>query len=261
VKAPTSSEANARGKPVNPSIMNRLQAELQRLYLSHDAQRQGPGPEEPGLVGPDGRVRAMVLELARPASWDGLAKVWRGVQVDLELPAPAIAVSGIDGYQLWFSLSESVPAAQAAAFLESLRSRYLGDIARERIGMHPSVDAAAPVQARHVGAVPPAEMAPGRWSAFVAPDLAAVFADEPWLDLAPGADAQADLLSRLERTKPGDWKRALERLRPVSAPGVTQTPAADRPDPRGFLLEIMNDRAIELSLRIEAAKALLPYFA
>src|SRR6478672_13751414 len=110
--------------------MNRLQTELQRLYLPHDAEREAPGPQEPGLVGPGGRVRAMVLELARPASWNSLAKVWQGVQVDLELPAPSIAVSGIDGYQPWFSLSQAIPVTQAIDFLESLRRRYLGDIAQ-----------------------------------------------------------------------------------------------------------------------------------
>ena len=199
----------------------------------------------------------MVLELARPPSWDGLAKVWRGVQVDLELPAPAIAVSGIDGYQLWFSFSESVPVAQAMEFLGSLRSRYLGDIAQQRVAMKP---------ARHA-VVPPVQEAPGRWSAFVAPDLAAVFADEPWLDLPPGPDAQADLLSRLECTKPDELKRAMERLtrvnpaRPEADPIDTRPPAAaNSPGPRHFLLDIMNDRAVELHLRIEAAKALLPYF-
>jgi len=31
-------------------------------------------------------------------------------------------------------------------------------------------------------------------------------------------------------------------------------------DPKGFLLGVMNDPAVELHLRIEAAKALLPYF-
>jgi hypothetical protein len=259
--------------------MNRLQAELQRLYLSHDAGREAPGPEEPGLIGPGGRVRAIVLELARPASWDSLAKVWRGVQVDLELPAPSIAVSGIDGYQLWFSLSESISVAQAIAFLESLRRRYLGDVAQERIGMKPSVDASAPGHAQHE-LLPPVQRAPGQWSAFVAPNLATLFADEPWLDLPPGPDAQADLLSRLDSTKPDHLKRALERLRPVDTPGSAQAPpalvgasgteasqihtppaaAANSADPRRFLLEIMNDRTIELHLRIEAAKALLPYF-
>jgi len=124
-------ESDARQARSTDRSMNRLQAELQRLYFS--------GPEEPALAGADGRVRAMVLELARPASWDRLATLWRGVQADLELPAPAIAVSGIDGYQLWFSLSEPVPAARATAFLESLRRRYLGDVAPERIGMKASV--------------------------------------------------------------------------------------------------------------------------
>ncbi|MDB5943604.1 MAG: hypothetical protein JWQ13_3170 [Ramlibacter sp.] len=249
--------------------MNRLQAELQRLYLPPVAQRQDP----------DGRVRAMVLELARPASWDGLAKAWRGVQADLELPAPAIAVSGSDGYQLWFSLAQPVPVGQAMGFLEALRGRYLGDVAQERIGMHACVAASAPGSAQQP-VPPPVERGPGRWSAFVSPDLAALFADEPWLDIPPGPDAQADLLSRLASTRPEDFKRALERLGPVGTPGSTRTPpapvdaggrgndpadtrpaaAADRQDPRGFLLGIMNDRTLELQLRIEAAKALLPYF-
>lgn len=242
--------------------MNRLQAELQRLYLLHEEQREALGPEEPGLVGPGGRVRALVLELARPASWESLAKVWRGVQVDLELPAPAIAVSGIDGYQLWFSLAEPISAAQATAFLEALRRRYLGDIAPERIGMKPAVDAAAPGHARH-GVLPPVQRSPGRWSAFVAPDLATLFADEPWLDLPPGHDAQADLLSGFDSIKPADFKRAWEQLRPVDTPGQDQAPpvaAASSADPRRFLLGIMNDATLELHLRIEAAKALLPYF-
>lgn len=217
--------------------MNRLQAELQRLYAH--------GSHAPGRTGADGRVRAMVLELARPASWDRLAAVWRGVQADLELPAPAIAVTGSEGYQLWFSLAEPVAADRAAAFLESLRRRYLGDVARDRIALQPSV-------------LPPAEAAPGHWSAFVAPDLAAVFADEPWLDLPPGPDAQADLLARLGSMKPGALERALgdPAAQPVDAPPAP-APAADGQDPRSFLLAVMNDRAVDLRLRIEAAKALL----
>ncbi len=222
--------------------MNRLQAELQRLYLLPDAPAS------------DGQARALVLELARPASWDSLAQVWRGVQADLDLPAPAIAVSGSDGYQLWFSCLQPVPVAQAMGFLELLRQRYLGEIARERVGMH-----AGPVVA------PPTKVATGHWSAFVAPDLAAVFVDEPWIDLPPGSDAQADLLSRLASTQPADWQRALERLGPAAPVAPAAAPFAPRPAPlaggleaRRFLLEVMNDRAIDLHLRIEAAKALLP---
>ncbi len=229
--------------------MNRLQAELRRLYFSLNA-------EEPGLTDPDAPVRAMVLALARPAQWDRLSAVWQGVQADLELPAPAIAVSGIDGHQLWFSLAESVPVAQAMAFLEALRARYLGDIAPERVDMQPAVEASAPGQE---------QQGSGHWSAFVVPGLAPMFADEPWLDLPPSPDAQADLLSRFKSTSAADWSRALERLQPAArttapppASGAAEAAPGDL-DPTRFLRSVMNDPAVALHLRIDAAKALLPY--
>lgn len=221
--------------------MNRLHTELQRLYLRADGAQEAAGS-----------VRAMVLELARPASWDALSRVWQGVQADLQLPAPGIAVNGIDGYQLWFSLAGPVPEAQARGFLEALRQRYLPDVAPSRVAMHTRIQQ-----------VPPLETAPRRWSAFVTSDLAALFADEPCLDLAPSADAQADLLSRLQSAKPADLQRGMQQLTPAPA----RSDAAARPpasgstdDPRRFLLEVMNDRTVDLQLRIEAAKSLLPYF-
>jgi hypothetical protein len=211
-----------------------------------------------------------VLELGWPASWDALVQVWQGLQGDLELPAPAIAVSG-DAFQLWISLAEPVGAAQGRHFLEGLRRRYLAEVGPERIRLHPVPDPALPQGARHVEVVPPIERAPGRWAAFVAPDLASLFADEPWVDLPSSDDAQADLLSRLQSAQPADWRRALERLGAVDsstpAPAVPAPQASsstqgagDRPDPRRFLLQVMNDAGAELHLRIEAAKALLPYF-
>ena len=111
--------------------MNRLQSELQRLYLL-------PSSDNGRLTGARGEVRAMVLELARPADWDTLAQVWRGVQADLQLPAPAIAVSGTDGLQLWFSLQDAVGATRAAAFLALLRARYLQGVAPARLRAMPS---------------------------------------------------------------------------------------------------------------------------
>ena len=45
------------------------------------------------------------------------------------------------------------------------------------------------------GRVPQLQAETGRWSAFVAPDLAAVFGDEPVLDIPPGDEAQAELLA------------------------------------------------------------------
>lgn len=232
--------------------MNRLQNELQRLHFS---------PAQQGAA----RVGAMVLELARPGSWDLLAKAWRGVQADLELPAPAIAVNGLDGLQLWFALAQPVPADAAARFLQRLRERYLAEVAPGRIRLVAGGGMPA-------GAVPPAETSPGRWSAFVAPDLAALFADEPSLDLAPGAEAQAELLSRVQAIGSDDWSRALERLgaaaepaagSPAESPGA-QAKAPPAPpgaalDPGHFLLRVLNDEGADMALRVEAAKALLSH--
>ena len=136
--------------------MNRLQQELQRLYGLPAGASLGLDLDARGLVDEPGRVRAMVLELARPADWAALSAVWGGVQADLALPAPAIAVNGSDGCQLWFSLLEPVLVPQAAAFLDALRCRYLGDIAPVRVAMLPALDAASArplLQARSVPAL------------------------------------------------------------------------------------------------------------
>jgi len=260
--------------------MSTLPAELNRLYLAHERHIQSPHGAGSGLIAPDGRVRAMVLALARPADWTLLSPLWRGVQTDLELPAPAIAVSGVDAYQLWFSLAEPIAVAQAGAFLEGLCLRYLRSVAPGRLSMMPSVDAAVPGNIAHAMLVPALQPATGRWSAFIAPDLAAIFSEEPWLDLPPNPDAQANVLSRLECTKPAAFHAALALLSPVGKTATSPTtaitderndrqaqqqvspsvPLGNGLDPKGFLLGVMGDQTIELHLRIEAAKALLPYF-
>ncbi len=313
--------------------MNRLQSEWQRLYLAHspesaphtpskpcaadssasalpnhtpvDAMTEAAANSPPGLVTPGGRVRALVLELGRPADWDALLAVWQGVQADLALPAPAIAVSGTDAYQLWFSVAQAVPVAQAAVFLEGLRQRHLADVAPHRIGMLPA-PVPAPVPAASAPPAPrslppelrvPVQQPNGHWSAFVTADLARIFADEPWLDLPPNELAQADLLSRMVSIPLADFERACAQLRP-SPPAPAPAPAAHTPtpdlhpqaaetaqapaaphgssatgfthstepttaggpwaDPRDFLLHVMNDASVDLRLRIEAARALLP---
>ena len=261
--------------------MNRLQAEFQRLYLPDpDPDRgYGPGAAPSGLVDAQGRVRALVLELARPADWDTLAKAWQGVQLDLGLPAPAIAVSGVDGIQLWFSLAEAVSATQAQAFLQTLRLRYLPDVAPHRVVLMPAPDASSPTGAvLHVRPVPAQQAPTGHWSVFVAPDLAPVFADTPWLDSAPNDDGQANLLRGLRSITPAEWAAAGAQSlsvagRPVAglpdadthtASAVANPPVPVQPtgavgtDPRQFLLSVMNDPSVSLALRIEAAKALLP---
>lgn len=241
--------------------MTRLQSEWQRLYQ--------PGTANTSLIDPEGRVRAMVLALSRPADWAALSAVWQAVQSELSLPAPAIAVSGSDGYQLWFSLAEPVPAPQAHAFVESLRARYLSQIEPARICLFPALDAPAPQSNWYAGMVPAQHAQADQWSAFVAPDLAPVFAETPWLDIPPSPDGQADLLSSLRSIKPDAWQTALARLQPAPALPRPATASASAslsaetaqpcPDARRFLLGVMNDESVALALRIEAAKALLPY--
>ena len=223
--------------------MNRLQSELHRLY---------------------GTAHAAVLSLARPADWQALSPLWRGVQADLGLPAPAIAIDGEGGFQLWFSFAEGGPPEQALAFLEALRARYLDGIAPARIGMTAAAEA-----------LPPRQVQADRWSAFIAPDLAPLFADEPWLDTPPGHEGQADLLQRLAPIKDAARQAALQLLAATArsstdaaatattAPALpTAPPPAPSPrgadlDPRRFLQDVLNDETLALGLRIEAAKALL----
>jgi hypothetical protein len=255
--------------------MNRLQTELRRLYLLGSPADDVASAEAPCLISPEAGVRAMVLELARPADWGVLSALWQGVQADLELPAPAIAVSGTDGYQLWFSLAEPVPVLEARRFLEFLRLRYLGQVAQGRIALWPAVDASAPGHYQHANMVPAHLKDTGLWSAFIAPDLAPVFSDEPWLDICPSPDAQADILSRLVGIKAADFQKVLARLG-AAAKTTTSHMAlatsekgggasdlahgATQQNPKQFLLDVMGDTSIEMHLRIQAAAALLPYF-
>lgn len=249
--------------------MHRLQAELTRLYLLPDGPPGPDGPPSPTLISAAGQVRALVMELAEPPSWDVLARVWRGVQSDWELPAPAIAVSGRDGLQLWFSLARAVPAAQGLAFLEGLRQHYLPDVDARRVRLYPAVDAQTPH--RHAPLVPALQEPGGNWSAFLAVDLVAIFAETPWLDIPPGDEGQAALLQALTPIEPAAFEAAAARLcaapprahasgstpGPSPVEGLAATPAPEA-DPRRFLLQVMQDPSVPLALRIEAAKALLP---
>lgn len=237
--------------------LSRLAREFQRLFLTAPPAR------------PDGAelVRALVLELSGPAAWQPLAAVWHGVQADLDLPAPAIAVNGKDGLQLWFSLRDAVDASLGLALLEHLRQRYLAEVPQHRVAIR------ATAMPLHVPMQTPA-MPDGdsRWSAFVAADLAPVFEETPWLDLPPSQEGQADLLSRVVSASPAALSAALERLQPPSESEAPSTMAAAGPSATAgaagtaahpaaarFLLQVMHDETVPLALRVEAAKALLPY--
>jgi hypothetical protein len=244
--------------------MNRLQTELNRLYLGGLVFAQADA-QDLSLADARGRVRAMVLEVAQPTGWDALSEVWHGVQMELELPAPGIAVSGRDGLQLWFSVETAIPASQAHEFLEALRVRFLTHVPAARVRLWPT--SAQPPQ--HAALVPALQADTRNWSAFVAPDLAAIFSETPWLDVEPGDEGQAALLRALHSIKPAAFDAALAGMRATAppvlalagAPAPARESAAAVPgsadDPRQFLLRVMNDESVALALRIEAAKALL----
>jgi hypothetical protein len=222
------------------STSPRLHTELQRLFDTQpDAQ---------------GRVRTLVLGISGPADWPALAAVWRGVQTDLNWPAPAIAINGVDAFELWMSLREPVTQDDARRVLQNLCARYLGDVAPARWRLWPALDEglSAPPQAQ-----PQLHAATGRWSAFVAPDLAAVFGDDPSLDLPPGDDAQAEVLSRIQPIPAADWQHAIASAEPPVREASTPITPKPQDDPRRFLLSVMNDATVDMALRVEAAKALL----
>jgi hypothetical protein len=234
--------------------MSRLHDQHRRLY--HCA--------EPGTV------RALVVGLRQPADWSVLGALWRGVQADLDWPAPGIAVNGRDAIELWFSLAEPVPLPQAREALSGLVARYLTGVKPERLSLWPAAQPEG--NAALLSRLPPQPVGPQCWSAFVAPDLAAVFADEPALDLPPGDDAQAELLSRLNSVSSMAWRSAWAQRAPApqqqesSAHAPPTDPSIAPPataltevfeDPRDFLRAVMNDNRLPLDQRIDAAKALL----
>lgn len=228
--------------------MTKLQAQLHRLYIGRASDASEPSPSDV--------TRAVVLQITQPASWAEASRAWQGVQADLGLPAPAISVSGSNAYQLWFSWSEAVPTTQATALVEALRQRYLPDTATERIQ-------SLPIQSDT--RLPPFETQTEQWSAFVAPDLAPVFSDTPWLDIPPNEDGQAELLSRLDCIQPDEWQKAWAQLRPPLTGNVASPLSTSLANtgtsitPKQFLLNVMNDESLALSMRMDAAKALLPY--
>lgn len=240
--------------------MTRLQTELARLYLPRSVPDGADNSNPHAWLDAQGRTRVLMLELRCPADGTMLSHIWRSVQVDWEWPAPAMAVSGTDGLQLWFSLAEPVPVAEAVTLLAGLRQWHVPGWGAHRVRQWPE----QPVLGE-LAPVPRCEAASGHWAAFVAADLMPLFEESPWLDIAPGEEGQAQLLAGLGSVRPAQWRAVMAQLQPVSVPPSVQAPlpqgavaAGETNDPRQFLLRVMNDEAVPMALRIEAAKALLP---
>jgi hypothetical protein len=260
--------------------MNKLISELERLYF---LPGQAPGgacnallagrPVALDLVSETGLVRTLVVAFEKGGDWESLSALFRAIQEDLDLPAPAVSVSGGAGFLLWLSLAEPVPEALAAEFVQALRARYLAALPDRRLRLYPG--AAGPLSI-----VPAIDESTGRWSAFIDPTMGAMFVDEAGLDIEPNYDRQADILAGLSAIKPGDFQRALHQLKAAGTAHETESGTAARQavatgqgspeqlsigggfaDPKLFLMAVMNDTTVSAAVRVEAAKALLPYCA
>ncbi len=221
--------------PRDGAPVSRLQAEIERLFSTSAA----------------GCTRALVLGLQAPADASRLAGLAQAAQADLGWPAPALAVDGRAGLQLWWSLAHPLPLAEAHERAQSLTERWLADVAPACRVAWPGPDGAQPP-------MPGASVADGRWSAFIAPDLLPVFSAEPWLDVPPSDAGQAELLAALRSLTPADLSQAQPTLAAGPAPATQAGPlGSPHGDPRAFLFAVMNDTSVPLALRIDAARALL----
>lgn len=269
--------------------MDRLTQQLTRLYLLPVSPSTRAEDAMPIALPAEGdTVRAAILGIRRPVDWKALAAIWQGIQDDFGFPAPAIAVNGSDALCLWFSFEHPVRTIDAAQWLDAMRLRYLPGVDTARVIQWPNGKGAG--SCRMVPAPGPHA---GQWSAFVTPGMVSLFADEPWLEQPPNPDAQADLLSTMRSIPAQDFIDALGRVQQklTAAPQAIQKSIGDTPrgtqgdgrdiegsiasldaatkarlrvddstwtDPRAFLLAVMNDPAVPLALRLDAAKSLLP---
>src|SRR5450830_1467558 len=238
--------------------MHKLISELHRLYL-FDEQRYlaADGSEQAltpavlarhlsgehtvavKLVSDSGLVRALVMEFGGKgggeAHWAALCTIANALQHELDLPAPAVSISGT-AFQLWLSLTTPVPLAQAQQFLQLLRSTFLP--------ASTDILAAAPPDYVEQVALPPCLQPSGKWAAFIHPSMGAAFVDEPGLDMPPPPAAQLGFLESLLSINPAPFAQALAKLQghaglavAVPAPVVAALPVAASATAPGLLLQ------------------------
>lgn len=221
-----------------------------------------------------GQGACVVAWHVRAADSEWVTHVWQGAQAEAGLPAPALAVDGIEGWLVCFALPEPRPSTEACAALRELIRGLLrhagvsasaGEVAAWRFSCWPQ-DLPAAASGGADEAPVPRQMGADRWSAFVAPDLVPVFAESPWLDCPPSEDGQAALMARLQPMSTADWARLVKASGPDVAPSRAHEPGLSRQadgavadDPRSFLTAVMNDASVDMALRIEAARVLLAH--
>jgi hypothetical protein len=215
--------------------MQKLISELTRLYLpaggtwSPEVLAQhlsGRTTVATSLVTDNMLTRAMVIDFRKMGDgeeaqhWARLCEAANALQSELGFAAPAVSISGANGYRLWLSLETPVPAAQAQKFLELLRRAYFPDV------YLPPDAVTAPVE------LPPClNQDTGMWAAFIHPGLGASFADESGLDMAPPLAGQVAFLEAVQSTSEAQFLHALNMLEQSHGSSPTPTPTHSIPAP------------------------------
>lgn len=252
-----------------------LSQQWSRLRGAVPVASDRPGPQALADGGRHAQDPGVCLIACHLGCAERVSRLWTLVQTEAGLPPPAISVDGVSGWRLWFALAQPCPQAEVEGVLGQLLSGLMNQSEGEPpaalvFSCWPAQPAAA-LEAGH--AAPraeaesesewppvPRQVAPDRWSAFVAPDLVPVFAESPWLDCAPGEEGQAALLARLVPIKAADWARlASVAVAPGPLAQVEIAHGGSTQAARAFLLSVMNDDRAELALRIEAARVLLAH--
>lgn len=220
--------------------MQKLMRELMRLYLLPGATPEGLAERIAGqafdtidLASADGLVRAMVIPFRKmrtgdeAAHWTLLCDVANALQAELDLPAPAVSVSGFDGYGLWLSLATPVSTALAQEFASLVRAAYFPDV-KSMAGAASTVVALPPCLNQETG----------KWAAFIHPGMGASFADESGLEMAPPLAGQVAFLEGLQRIDAAQFDAALEVLRRKhGAAPAAPVPVTPSVAPAGLLLK------------------------
>ncbi|NHZ61535.1 hypothetical protein [Massilia genomosp. 1] len=239
--------------------MQKMMSELSRLYLPAGAlslellaQRRAGHSALAIELAEGGMTRALVIPFRKmPGAgeaqhWDQLCALANGLQAELGFPAPAVSISGSDGYYLWMSMETPTPIAQARHFLELIRKAYVP-------AMAPFSDAAGAA----VELPPCMDPHTGKWAAFIDAGLGAAFAEESGLEMAPPLAAQAALLERLERISAKQFQQALEVLGAAHGAPALSAARAVPSAPDGLLLR---DATLEDIVRFLHAKNIEPTF-
>ena len=242
--------------------MQKLMSELTRLYLPEASlspetlaqRRLGLSSLAVDLVDGNGQMRAIVIAFRKMSGaneaqhWSRLCMVANALQAELGFPAPAVSVSGANGYYLWMSLDTPTPVAKVQTFLELIRKAYT-----------PDMDLAPDAAGAAVELPPCLDSRSGKWAAFIDPGLGASFADESGLEMLPPLAGQTALLERVESVSAKQFGHALDVLEqahgapaPASVPAREPAPSAD-----GLLLR---DATLEDIVRFLHSKNIEPTF-